>query len=77
MKRYIHYGHTQFNKDKFTFIKNALNNTKPIGELWASDVGAEYGWKDWCKDNDFRDCKKKIASLLPCRIVQEFYVSIQ
>lgn len=24
--------------------------------MWGSLIDAEYGWKDWCKSEDFRDC---------------------
>lgn len=58
MRRYIHYGHTKFDKSMFTKIKNVDCSTKPKGGLWASDTEAEYGWKDWCEAEEFRDCKK-------------------
>ena len=29
---------------------------KPKGGLWASRKNASFGWKDWCKEEDFRDC---------------------
>ena len=32
---------------------------QPKGGLWASDVEAEYNWKDWCEEEEFRDCKEK------------------
>ena len=32
--------------------------TKPMGGLWASDLDAVRGWKDWCDDNEFRECEK-------------------
>lgn len=57
-KVYIHYGHDKFNSDSFVEIKNQMWN-KPFGGLWASDVKARYGWKQWCKDEDFRDCVKE------------------
>jgi len=29
------------------------NYTKPrIGGLWTSPAGSEYGWEDWCQDNE-------------------------
>ena len=59
MKNYIHYGHTKFDKSMFTKIKNVDCSTKPKGGLWASDVEAEYGWKEWCNENEFRDCDKE------------------
>lgn len=52
-KKYIHYGHTEFRRDLFSPIRNRVAFSKPFGGLWASSVDAEYGWKDWCKDNDF------------------------
>lgn len=55
-KTYIHYDGQSFNKDKFTPIRNSPWKTKPHGGLWASDINSEYGWKDWCKENDFREC---------------------
>lgn len=57
---YIHYGHKQFLRSNFREIKNR-KFTKPHGGLWASDVAAEYGWKTWCEDNQFRDCTEENA----------------
>lgn len=51
---YIHYGTTEFSKDKFKEIKNERLFTKPIGGLWASRVDSEYGWKNWTEDEHFR-----------------------
>ena len=59
MKNYIHYGHTKFDKDLFTKIKNVDCNTKPRGGLWASDINSKHGWKEWCNENEFRDCDKE------------------
>ena len=59
MKNYIHYGHTKFDKSMFNKIKNVDCSTKPKGGLWASDVEAEHGWKDWCEAEEFRDCKEE------------------
>lgn len=50
---YIHYGTTEFSKDKFKEIKNERLFTKPIGGLWASRVNSEYGWKNWTEDEHF------------------------
>ena len=58
-KIYIHYGHKKFDKEIFTKIRNKYGWVKPIGGLWASDVNAEFGWKDWCKENEFRECTEE------------------
>lgn len=54
---YIHYGHKAFNEKLFMEIKN-YGFAKPKGGLWASAINAKFGWKDWCKDEHFRDCTK-------------------
>ena len=56
MRKFIHYGHKEFNKKLFNSIKNRITFTKPNGGLWASDINAKYGWKDWCENNNFREC---------------------
>ena len=56
--RYIHYGCTSFDKSKFQEIKNEPYFCKPKGGLWASPVDAEYGWRDWCEAENFRECSK-------------------
>ena len=56
---YIHYGHKHFNKDLFEPIKNRAFFVKPFGGLWASNVNARFGWKDWCEAEEFCDCDKE------------------
>ncbi len=56
MVEYVHYGHKEFSKELFQPIKNREMFPKPTGGFWASRTNALYGWKDWCKDNDFGDC---------------------
>lgn len=56
---YIHYGHSSYNKSEFTPIRNIYGLTKPRGGLWASAVDAPYGWKQWCEQEDFRDCNNE------------------
>lgn len=58
MVEYIHYGHKGFSKELFQPIKNREMFSKPTGGFWASRVNALYGWKDWCRDNDFGDCRE-------------------
>jgi hypothetical protein len=50
---FIHYGASRYDPSKFKPIKNRLLATKPEGGLWASPLGAEYGWKAWCESNEF------------------------
>lgn len=54
---YIHYGHKKFLKNKFNEIQNQ-DWIKPFGGLWASDENAEYGWKQWCEQENFRECNE-------------------
>lgn len=58
MKTYIHYGHTAFILEQFTPIQNRYGMTKPYGGFWASPKDAEWGWKDWCEAEVFRECKE-------------------
>lgn len=53
---YIHYGHKCFDDNLFQEIVNEYAWVKPIGGLWASNINAKYGWKDWCKEQRFRNC---------------------
>lgn len=53
---YIHYGSTSFNPEQNFPIKNERCWMKPKGGLWASRKNASWGWKDWCKAEEFRDC---------------------
>lgn len=58
MKTYIHYGQKNFDRNLFAPIENKPYFTKPSGGLWASRTDAKYGWKDWCINNDFAECRK-------------------
>ena len=54
MTKYIHYGSTSFQPDKFQPIKNkAYGAVKPIGGIWASPIDAKMGWKQWCTSEEF------------------------
>lgn len=59
MQKYIHYGHTHFDKNLFVEIINRTVFSKPHGGLWASPMNAEYGWKDWNDVNEFKDCDEE------------------
>lgn len=52
--KYIHYGDNKFDINKFNHIVNRPEFTKPIGGFWGSRVNAEFGWKDWCIENEFK-----------------------
>ena len=54
-KKYIHYGHSSFDRNLFKPIRNREMWVKPDGGLWASATDSGYGWKDWCEDNFFRE----------------------
>lgn len=61
MKTYVHYGTSEFKKEWVKPVKNRMYWGKPAGGFWGSDVNAEYGWKDWCKNegcfiNDLKKC---------------------
>jgi hypothetical protein len=51
----IHYGSNKFDPNKFIPIKNQ-GWVKPMGGLWTSPVKSDYGWKDWCTIEEFREC---------------------
>lgn len=61
-KAYVHYGSEKFDMDKFLEIKdkgilchgkNKFIN-KPDYGLWASPVDTDFGWKEFCTNEDFR-----------------------
>lgn len=51
--KYIHYGSSKFDINKFNKIENRSWFTKPDGGFWASNINSEYSWKDWCLDQEF------------------------
>ena len=60
-KTYIHYGFSNLDKARIKPIQNQPYFCKPIGGLWASPVDAKYGWKQWCTDEDFMDCREECS----------------
>ena len=42
-------------------IKNEMW-IKPLGGLWCSPIGSEWGWKDWCKENNFYCANRVVQS---------------
>lgn len=56
--RYIHYGSWEFQSELFDPPRNKeFLATKPEGGLWASPIDAQWGWREWCESNKFRECK--------------------
>lgn len=62
MKRYIHYGSSSFDPERFITIEgyehideySALNKPRHGVGLWGSPVdGCYISWKDWCEGEDF------------------------
>lgn len=53
---YIHYGSIHFDPTKGFPIENRKCWNKPKGGLWASRIDASFGWKDWCREECFREC---------------------
>jgi hypothetical protein len=53
----IHYGSPIYDPNKIKPIRNQ-DLVKPIGGLWTSPVDSLFGWKDWCKGADFRECNE-------------------
>ena len=48
----IKYGSNSFDIKKFEPVQN-YNWIKPIGGLWASPYNSNWGWKQWCEDQEF------------------------
>lgn len=57
--KYIHYGHTRFDRNAFTQVQNERMFPKPIGGLWASPIDSPWGWKDWCEAEQFKECREE------------------
>jgi hypothetical protein len=43
-----------YEPSEFRSVENK-NHMKPKGGLWASPINCNYGWREWCDDNDFGD----------------------
>jgi hypothetical protein len=57
---YVHYGTLAFDRSKYRPVKNHRYPwAKPDGGFWASPIGAKKGWKDWCEQEQFVDCKEE------------------
>jgi hypothetical protein len=54
-RQLIHFGSPCYLPKRVKAIVND-NWTKPKGGLWTSPIDSKWGWKDWCKSEDFREC---------------------
>lgn len=71
---YIHYGNIHFDPTIRFPMKNKEHPwVKPNGGLWASRVNASFGWKDWCKSENFRDCDKAVSFLFQIKDESKVY----
>lgn len=67
-REYIHYGDDEFHPEKvgkyyidnngFRFV-NPIPG-KPVAAFWASAIDANYGWKNFCSENDMEDRLEKM-----------------
>lgn len=53
---FIHYGHKEFDNNLWEEIHN-IKFCKPYGGLWASDLNAKFGWKDWNEKEHYTECE--------------------
>lgn len=70
---FITYGSNKFDKSKFDSIKNR-NFVKPHGGLWSSPINSEWGWKDWCINNGFRE--EKLSNWFKFRLRKDSIILI-
>lgn len=57
--KYIHYGSTKFEPERFQEVKNEDYRPKPSGGFWGSPVDAGFGWKDWCNRENYEECTEE------------------
>jgi len=51
--KFVSYGLSEYNPDLFNSIKNTEYNIKPSGGLWTSPKNSDYGWIDFCRDENY------------------------
>jgi hypothetical protein len=62
-RQLIHFGSPAYLPQTVKPIVND-NWVKPKGGLWTSPIDSNWGWKDWCKSEEFRECKEDNAFIL-------------
>lgn len=69
----IHYGDTSYSLEKFQKITDE-GWVKPRGGLWTSPLKSEWGWRDWCNAENFRECKREDSFLLKLNEDSRIYI---
>lgn len=69
----IHYGSTVYDPSRVQSVQNQAF-IKPLGGLWTSPVNSDWGWRDWCKSEEFRDCEDKNSFHLRLHTWAKVYV---
>lgn len=54
----IHYGSDFYDINRVKPIKNRLEFPKPFGGFWTSPLNSNYGWFEWCIENNFKELNK-------------------
>jgi hypothetical protein len=50
----ITYGSNKFVPAHFRPVSNCKSGwVKPDGGMWASPIGSDFGWKEWCEREEF------------------------
>lgn len=71
--QYIHYGHKKYDPNSFIEPVNLEMFNKPRGGLWGSPVDTEYGWKQWCKSENYCECNGDNAFIFELYNVANIY----
>jgi len=71
--KYIHYGHKAFSLNDFIDVSNEEYRNKPKGGLWASPIDSKYGWKQWCEDEQFRECNDENSFIFELKPEAKIY----
>lgn len=49
----------RFDIERFRPARNSTSNKPAGGGFWGSPVESTHGWKDWCKAEDFCECREE------------------
>ena len=74
---FIHYGTKKF---KCSLFKKATNDSygwvkpKHGTGIWSSPNKSEYGWRNWCNQENFRDCNDEISFKFKLKHKSKIYI---